>query len=318
MRIEQLEYILEISNSKSLNSACAKLHISVQALSYSIKCLETELGVRLLNRSKQGVSLTEAGKKTADIAETIVGEWKGLMKNFEETGESDAVQGELPVLATAEIGVSALPEIISRLYHSAPRLKLAVEYDNTENVLTRIENESKDENRIGLVILSEIEGKKFYNIPDNLCFAPFESNRPYICVNQHHPLAGYKSLSISAILRYPIVLVAKNEEIQHHGLTKVCNHFGKPNFISVDSPLVFDQMILRNNNIVGLTDKHRAWDKEFVYISISDKVKASFGYVLNKAYPIDNRTEKFIDCLAMYSQAHAQRKQVQKHGDGLR
>lgn len=309
MRIEQLKYILEISNSRSLNSACARLHISVQALSYSVKCLEEELGVRLLNRSKRGVSLTDEGKKAATIAETIVGEWDGLMKEFgdEDEDKIDSIQGELQVLATAEIGAKTLPEIISRLYHCAPRIKLAIEYDNTENILTRIGNNDKSKDLIGLVILTEIEGKKFYNIPGNLSFVPLGCSKPYICVNPDHPLSGYKSLSISSILKYPIVLVAKDKEIQHHGLSKVCNHFGTPKFICVDSPLVFDQMILWNNNVIGLADKDYALDKKFIYISISDKVRGIFGYALNKTYPINNLTRKFIDCLSICYQFHSQK-----------
>ena len=62
MRIEQFEYLLEISQNKSMNAASKNLHISPQALSNSIKKLEDELGLTILERTSMGVSLTPDGK----------------------------------------------------------------------------------------------------------------------------------------------------------------------------------------------------------------------------------------------------------------
>ena len=61
MRMDQLEYLIEISKNRSLNAAAKKLHISQQALSISIKTLEDELGFEVLYRSYQGVTLTPKG-----------------------------------------------------------------------------------------------------------------------------------------------------------------------------------------------------------------------------------------------------------------
>ena len=61
MRMDQLEYLIEISKNRSLNAAAKKLHISQQALSTSIKTLEDELGFKVLYRSYQGVALTPKG-----------------------------------------------------------------------------------------------------------------------------------------------------------------------------------------------------------------------------------------------------------------
>ncbi len=62
MRSEQLEYLIEISKNKSMNATSQKLHISPQALSIAMKTLEKELNMLLLDRTKQGVELTENGK----------------------------------------------------------------------------------------------------------------------------------------------------------------------------------------------------------------------------------------------------------------
>ncbi len=45
MHMDQLKYLIEISNSPSINVASEKLHISYQALSHSVKALEKRIRV---------------------------------------------------------------------------------------------------------------------------------------------------------------------------------------------------------------------------------------------------------------------------------
>lgn len=61
MRLEQLYYLIEVSNCRSLSEASERLHISQQALNVNIKTLEKELGLVLLNRTNRGITLTKAG-----------------------------------------------------------------------------------------------------------------------------------------------------------------------------------------------------------------------------------------------------------------
>ena len=65
MRLEQLEYLVLLAKEKSFNSAAENLNISHQALNTSLKKLEEEIGVQLINRTPRGVSFTEAGEKMA-------------------------------------------------------------------------------------------------------------------------------------------------------------------------------------------------------------------------------------------------------------
>lgn len=62
MDLRQLEYFREIADMGSINEAARRLNMSQPPLSYQLKLLEDELGVRLFERSRQGVALTEAGK----------------------------------------------------------------------------------------------------------------------------------------------------------------------------------------------------------------------------------------------------------------
>ena len=78
MNILQLVYLLEISRQGSISKAAEKLYVSQPAVSHQILKLEDELGISLLERSPQGVKLTDAGEQFCLRAEETVKAWNEL------------------------------------------------------------------------------------------------------------------------------------------------------------------------------------------------------------------------------------------------
>ena len=54
MRLEQLQYFVQVVESHSFNKASQKLNITQPALTNALRALEEELGVQLLVRSHRG------------------------------------------------------------------------------------------------------------------------------------------------------------------------------------------------------------------------------------------------------------------------
>lgn len=75
MNLEQMEYIVTVANEKSITKAANKLFISISGMSQAITQLENELGIKIFNRSKKGVTPTYEGKivitKAVKLLETI-------------------------------------------------------------------------------------------------------------------------------------------------------------------------------------------------------------------------------------------------------
>jgi DNA-binding transcriptional LysR family regulator len=65
MDIRQLRYFVSVVEAKSLNKASAVLHVAQPALSTQIRKLESELGLKLLDRHARGVVPTKAGRRLA-------------------------------------------------------------------------------------------------------------------------------------------------------------------------------------------------------------------------------------------------------------
>ncbi len=72
MSLEQLKYLIEVANCKSINKAAQNLYITQPALSIAINSLEEELQYPLLKRTKKGVLLTEDGVRVLQEAQMVL------------------------------------------------------------------------------------------------------------------------------------------------------------------------------------------------------------------------------------------------------
>jgi len=63
MDTDQIEYVLEVRRTMSMNKAAESLGVSQPTLSYQIKKLEAELGFDIFSREGRGIALTPAGEQ---------------------------------------------------------------------------------------------------------------------------------------------------------------------------------------------------------------------------------------------------------------
>ena len=72
MRLEQLEYLVTVAETHSMNTASHLLHVTHQNISKAIRQLEEEMGFAVLNRNKQGTTLTEKGSELYNYAKQMM------------------------------------------------------------------------------------------------------------------------------------------------------------------------------------------------------------------------------------------------------
>lgn len=72
MEIRQLRHFVAAAEAGNLRKASENIHISHPALSMSIKNLESDLGVILLNKNRRGVQLTAAGEEFLESAHALL------------------------------------------------------------------------------------------------------------------------------------------------------------------------------------------------------------------------------------------------------
>ncbi|MGF6369073.1 LysR family tcuABC transcriptional regulator [Paraburkholderia sp. RAU6.4a] len=106
MEIRQLRYFVQVVQSGSMGRAAVELDLVTSALSQQISRLESELSVRLLTRSKNGVQPTNAGLTFWHKAQLIL----RITDDAAKAAKLGRLSGEASVgLAPTTSGVLALP-----------------------------------------------------------------------------------------------------------------------------------------------------------------------------------------------------------------
>src|SRR4026209_2038406 len=122
MELRHLRYFVGVAEALSFTKAAEKLHIAQPSLSRQVKDLEEELGVRLLNRTKQWVTLTDEGR-------SFLGDAKRLLALAAETVESvrRLHTGELRALNVGYVSNlfhDLLPRTLASLHHELPTVSV--------------------------------------------------------------------------------------------------------------------------------------------------------------------------------------------------
>ena len=121
MRIEHLEYIVEITRYKSITKAAKHLYIAQPSLSAAVSSIERELGYPLFKRTKQGVVPTAKGQLVIDDAKEIINSWHRWM--HPETENSD-ISGDVRVVGTPGVCKAFMSDIISDLWENYPNITI--------------------------------------------------------------------------------------------------------------------------------------------------------------------------------------------------
>src|SRR5204862_5890663 len=115
MKLRDLHILMIVVQAGSMGKAAERLNSTQPAISRSIAELEHALGVRLLDRHRQGIEPTEYGRALLDCGVAVFDDLRQGVKKIEflsNHGAGDVRIGSSPYLA--EIFVSAVIKRLSR------------------------------------------------------------------------------------------------------------------------------------------------------------------------------------------------------------
>jgi DNA-binding transcriptional LysR family regulator len=120
MKLQDLHVLMTVVQAGSMGRAAQRLNISQPAISRSIAELEHALGVRLLDRHRQGVEPTEYGRALLDCGVAVFDDLRQGVKNIEFL--ADPAAGEVRIGSTVFQAASFVSAVIDRLSRRYPRI----------------------------------------------------------------------------------------------------------------------------------------------------------------------------------------------------
>ncbi|KRA35433.1 LysR family transcriptional regulator [Rhodanobacter sp. Root627] len=119
----QLRYFVAVAEELSFTRAAIRLHLSQPPLSQQIQALERDLGVRLLERDKRNVALTEAGRVFLEEARQILAKAEEARSHV--LAAAAGYSGQLRLAYTVSVSFHpALPQALLRYGQIAPNVRI--------------------------------------------------------------------------------------------------------------------------------------------------------------------------------------------------
>ncbi|GAA3326146.1 LysR family transcriptional regulator [Paeniglutamicibacter sulfureus] len=142
MDIRHIRYFLEITRQGSISKAAKVLQMTQPPLSASLKNLEDELGVRLLDRTARGITPTRAGRLLLEKGARLVDETEHLTQELMRQGQG--LSGSLHLAVILPFAWAYLPRVLGRFREASPGTDISLTDVNPGNVIEQIRNGNLD------------------------------------------------------------------------------------------------------------------------------------------------------------------------------
>lgn len=286
MDIRELKYFVQVAKDKNFTLAAKKLHISQPALSKSIKNLERELDVQLLDRSDKEIKLTEIGQNFLLKSEELLNMFEALKNSLYDTSKLN--KGNVIVGLPPVIGSSIFVNVLTSFREAYPDITLTIMENGAKMVEHNLHNGTID---VGVVIAPV--DMKMYD------YISIMEDENVLVVNKKHALASKDCVTFED-LRDEIFLMLDKTFMLHYHIMERCHAMGfKPKIYFESSQWDFLLELVAQNHGITILPKpilNRVENDSISIIPISDSpLKWDVGFLLNKDQYVTHVTRTFIN-----------------------
>lgn len=242
LRFKQLSQFMAVADVGSISEAADNLFLPQPALSRSIKELEESLGVKLFERNRKGVTLTNNGKQFLSFASLV-------QSNF-ATLEADLVEDEQHIGGLVRIGTGAyegytfLPEVIGKVLSRRPKVQFSFSSGKFNDLIGPLLHGKLD------LIFGPVNNG---SLPKGTQSHIVAQSTPLVLVRPEHPLADKGRVTLSDLASQewlvPVTNTLPRRDFDQVFLKAKLQPPTGPVEIS---PSVLMLAILRQRNLLGL------------------------------------------------------------------
>ncbi|QYX82390.1 LysR family transcriptional regulator [Streptomyces akebiae] len=194
MRTEQLEYITAVTRLGSLRRAADELRLSQPALSETVRNLERELGVDLLERKRSGATMSASGR---ELLPHIIGVLDAVDRLRAAAGEQHRISRTVRLGTVNAATVPLLIPVIRDFRAAHPLTRVEVVGAQQTDIQRALLEGAFD---LGLV--NHLDGD---DVPAAFEATELLQGRPVVVVRPDSPLAARAAVSVDDLLAVPLI-----------------------------------------------------------------------------------------------------------------
>lgn len=146
MNLDGFKVFCDLCDTGSFSRAAEASGITQSAVSQQIRSVERRFGVPLLERGRNGFTLTPEGRVYLDVSRDILARWDSLDSRFRLA--RGKLGGKLRVASVISIALHDLPPLLRRFRKEHPGVEVTVDYRKAEEIYFAVEDGRAD---LGLV-----------------------------------------------------------------------------------------------------------------------------------------------------------------------
>lgn len=142
MTITQLEYVVAVATYKSFVAAAEKCFVTQPTLSMQIQKLEDELNVKIFDRNKHPIAVTDMGTMIVQQAQTALAECERIHELINV--QQKTISGTFRFAAIPTVAPYVLPMLLENYSKAYPAMKLQVKEMETNQIVIALRNNEID------------------------------------------------------------------------------------------------------------------------------------------------------------------------------
>ena len=199
--IRHIRAFFAVAQLGSFTRAAGKLHISQPALTVQIQQLEESLSVRLFDRTKRQVALTQVGRELLKPLEQVLADLDFVMKSSQDL--KTVRRGRVTIAALPSLSAGLVPLAIRHFAAEHPGIDVRLNDVLAEKVLQLVKAEEVDFG-IGSRLGPDRDIEVTALLTDRLC----------ALLPKGHLLAKQRFLTLRDIVAFPLILMAKGSSVR--------------------------------------------------------------------------------------------------------
>jgi LysR family hydrogen peroxide-inducible transcriptional activator len=212
LKLKDLRYLVAVADLRHFGRAAARCCVSQPTLSAQLKKLEQALGVQLIERAPNAISLTQVG-------EEIVARARRMIEAGDEVvalarSHHDPLGGRLRLALLPTIGPYLLPQVAPLIRKALPRVKLQLYEYQTAPMLGKLHAGELDVGILALPVeLEGLESRELYR------------EEFVLAVPERHPLAARERVRVPDLRDETLLLLEEGHCLRDQAL-EVCSRVG--------------------------------------------------------------------------------------------
>ena len=298
MTLQQIQYIVSIADTGSINRAAKELFISQSRLSGAVQELEQELGITLFMRTNRGVHVTPEGEEFLGYAKQILDQYhlmeeKYLLREKRKRKFSVSMQHY----------TFAVQAFIRTVRDSGSgNYEFAVHETQTGEVIRHV---STLKSELGVLYLNDFNRQvltKLFHDCD-IEFIPLCDCDISVYLWREHPLSAKKKITIEQLAPYPCLSFEQGTDNSFYFAEEMLSTYPYRQVIKVsDRATILNMMIGLNGYTLCSGIICEELNGEFYKaIPLDTKEKMTIGYIKKKQVPLSAIAEKYIEELKAYT-----------------